>query len=53
MQKVLSCNSCGEAVSCKYCSVSLTFHKLNNNLRCHYCGYIESIPKLCGNCECI
>ena len=51
--KVLSCNSCGEAVSCKYCSVSLTFHKLNNNLRCHYCGYIESIPKLCGNCESI
>lgn len=51
--KVLSCNSCGESVSCKYCSVSLTFHKLNNNLRCHYCGYIESIPELCGNCESI
>tara|TARA_B110000914_G_scaffold221492_1_gene233378 strand:- start:6614 stop:9055 length:2442 start_codon:yes stop_codon:yes gene_type:complete len=49
--KVLSCNSCGQSVSCKYCSVSLTFHKLNNNLRCHYCGYIAFIPKSCGNCD--
>ena len=49
--KVLSCNSCGTAISCKYCSVSLTFHKLNNNLRCHYCGYIEALPDFCNICH--
>jgi len=49
--KVLSCDSCGDAISCKYCSVSLTYHKLNNNLRCHYCGYIESIPNSCNTCN--
>jgi len=49
--KVLSCKSCGESVCCKYCSVSLTHHKINNNLRCHYCGYIKDIPKSCSSCS--
>ncbi len=49
--KVLSCDACGDAISCKFCSVSLTYHKLNNNLRCHYCGYIESIPDSCNTCN--
>jgi primosomal protein N' (replication factor Y) len=49
--KVLSCKSCGESVCCKYCSVSLTHHKINNNLRCHYCGYIKEIPKSCSSCS--
>jgi len=49
--KVLSCKSCGNAECCKYCSVSLTYHKINNNLRCHYCGYIKEIPKYCSSCS--
>jgi primosomal protein N' (replication factor Y) len=49
--KVLSCKSCGEAECCKYCSVSLTHHKIKNNLRCHYCGYIKEIPKFCSSCS--
>ena len=49
--KVLSCKSCGESVCCEYCSVSLTHHKINNNLRCHYCGYIKEIPKSCSSCS--
>ena len=32
------CNSCGWIPQCKYCDVSLTFHKLSNKLVCHYCG---------------
>ena len=48
--KVLNCDSCGNAVVCKYCSVSLTYHKNNNNLRCHYCGYIESLDNSCKSC---
>lgn len=32
------CNSCGWIPKCKYCDVSLTFHKFSNKLICHYCG---------------
>ena len=49
--KVLTCNSCGLAVCCKYCSVSLTFHKSFNHLKCHYCGYIESLENNCKSCN--
>lgn len=42
----ISCRSCGEAVKCPHCDVSLTLHK-NGMLMCHYCGH--SIP-LMANC---
>lgn len=32
------CSVCGWIPQCKYCDVSLTFHKLSNKLVCHYCG---------------
>jgi primosomal protein N' (replication factor Y) len=32
------CNTCGWIPTCKYCDVSLTFHKFSNKLICHYCG---------------
>lgn len=32
------CSKCGWIPQCKYCDVSLTFHKLSNKLVCHYCG---------------
>ncbi|MGZ5136081.1 MAG: replication restart helicase PriA, partial [Flavitalea sp.] len=32
------CSMCGWIPQCKYCDVSLTFHKLSNKLVCHYCG---------------
>lgn len=32
------CSVCGWIPQCKYCDVSLTFHKLTNKLICHYCG---------------
>jgi len=46
------CNSCGWIPQCKYCDVSLTYHKLTNKLVCHYCG--TNYPPLhtcavCGN----
>jgi primosomal protein N' (replication factor Y) len=46
------CNTCGWIPQCKYCDVSLTFHKLSNKLVCHYCG--TNYPPLhtcaaCGN----
>ncbi|WP_407425484.1 primosomal protein N' [Treponema sp.] len=44
------CNSCGFELKCKNCSVSLTFHKAEKRLRCHYCGYSVSPPPSCPEC---
>ncbi len=44
------CNSCGYELSCRNCSVSLTYHKNENRLRCHYCGYSIQPPQLCPQC---
>lgn len=45
----VSCRSCGEAVKCPHCDVSLTMHK-GDKLICHYCGYEQSMIKLCPKC---
>ncbi len=44
------CGSCGKSIECPYCSVSLSLHKSSNALVCHYCNYIEAIPKSCPYC---
>ena len=49
--KVLSCDSCGQVVCCKYCSVSLTYHKSFNQLKCHYCGYVDKLDSSCKYCS--
>lgn len=46
----LDCTSCGEVPRCKHCDVSLTYHKKNNRLHCHYCGYSIIVPKKCPAC---
>jgi primosomal protein N' (replication factor Y) (superfamily II helicase) len=47
----IQCHSCGWIPICKHCDVSLTYHKNQNNLQCHYCGYTLQLPKSCGNCQ--
>lgn len=44
------CNSCGFELKCKNCSVSLTYHKNEKRLRCHYCGYSVEPPQQCPSC---
>lgn len=46
----LECSECGAIPECKYCSVTLTYHKNRNMLVCHYCGYSISAPKTCPAC---
>jgi primosomal protein N' (replication factor Y) (superfamily II helicase) len=48
---VLECQTCGWTAQCRHCDVSLTFHKLSNRLRCHYCGYVEQPPAVCPACN--
>ena len=45
------CRSCGAAVQCKDCSISLTYHKRRGRLLCHYCGYSLPVPKRCPQCD--
>ena len=46
----VACRSCGERVQCVNCSVTLTFHKRDRRLLCHYCGYAEKVPSACPKC---
>ncbi|PJJ28020.1 replication restart helicase PriA [Lacrimispora celerecrescens] len=46
----VSCRSCGEAIRCPHCDVTLTLHN-NSRLVCHYCGYSISMPDRCPACS--
>ena len=46
----VSCRSCGEALKCPHCDVSLTRHG-NNQMICHYCGFQMPQPKVCPSCH--
>ena len=48
---LLECLDCGHIPGCKNCDVSLTFHRLDQSLRCHYCGYSESVANHCTKCH--
>ncbi len=45
------CRTCGETLKCKNCDITLTFHRRDNRLVCHYCNYREPSPKLCPHCQ--
>lgn len=47
----VSCRSCGYVCECESCSVTLTYHRGNNKLKCHYCGREYEIPNLCPKCK--
>ena len=44
------CKTCSSTASCKSCDVSLTYHKHQNLLKCHYCGYSEEVVNKCKSC---
>lgn len=45
------CRSCGERLRCKNCDITLTYHRQDGKLVCHYCGFTASTPKHCPFCE--
>ena len=47
---VLICRDCGAAIKCPGCSVSLTYHKSEHKIKCHYCGYLTQPPDKCPLC---
>jgi primosomal protein N' (replication factor Y) len=44
------CTVCGWIAQCRNCDVSLTYHKLSNKLKCHYCGNIYPPSNTCQAC---
>jgi primosomal protein N' (replication factor Y) len=46
----LQCEKCGFVAGCPNCSVSLTFHRQAQQLRCHICGHGEAVPAKCPPC---
>ncbi len=47
----VECHTCGWTPRCEHCDVTLTYHKGNNHLTCHYCGAVYPMPRRCPNCE--
>ncbi len=47
----LLCRSCGHTPACIRCSVSLTYHKGDKRLTCHYCGFEAPAPSNCAECR--
>jgi primosomal protein N' (replication factor Y) len=45
------CRSCGETIRCPNCDVTLTFHRREQALVCHYCNHRQRTPRLCPNCH--
>lgn len=48
---MVECRVCGWVPKCEHCDVSLTYHKNQNRMTCHYCGYTYLVPTRCPNCE--
>lgn len=46
----LVCGDCGELFKCPNCSITLTFHKKDNSIKCHYCGIRQEFENTCVHC---
>lgn len=47
----VNCRACGQSILCANCAVTLTWHRRDRRLLCHYCGYAERVPEICPNCS--
>ncbi len=48
---MVECKDCGHVPHCLNCDVSLTYHKRQGRLVCHYCGYSIKLPEECPECK--
>ncbi len=46
----IMCRNCGYTVKCKNCDITLTYHIIENRLKCHYCGYEQDNVTICPEC---
>ncbi|MCF8258454.1 MAG: primosomal protein N' [Flavobacteriales bacterium] len=46
----VQCAACGHVPDCERCDITLTYHKHSSELRCHYCGFLRPMPRVCPKC---
>jgi primosomal protein N' (replication factor Y) (superfamily II helicase) len=46
----VACRACGERLECINCAVTLTYHRRDRRMLCHYCSYAEKVPSVCPKC---
>lgn len=44
------CRNCGLVVTCPNCDISMTYHRVQALMKCHYCGLEERVPEVCPDC---
>ena len=44
------CLTCGKPLECPNCSMPMTYHKVNDSVICHYCGYMRRLDRVCPKC---
>ncbi len=49
--RYVQCGACGWLAMCVNCDVSLTFHRVDERLKCHLCGYERGVPTRCDKCN--
>ena len=50
VKKAYFCKECGYVAKCEACDVSLTYHRDEDCLKCHYCGAKYRVPTVCPDC---
>ncbi|MFB6466586.1 primosomal protein N' [Cytobacillus sp. Hz8] len=45
------CRDCGYVLNCPHCDISLTYHRFQSQMKCHYCGYETFVPTRCPECN--
>lgn len=48
---IIECKNCGHILKCEQCDVTLTYHKYQNKLKCHYCDASYPMPVNCPECN--
>lgn len=44
------CRDCGYVIDCPHCDISLTYHRFQQQMKCHYCGFETFVPTTCPEC---
>ncbi len=47
----LTCPKCGYVAQCDQCSVAYTYHRIDESLKCHICGFRKAVPPRCPGCQ--
>lgn len=45
------CRDCGYVMNCPHCDITLTYHRYNEQMKCHYCGHEDRVPVICPECN--